>query len=78
MKAKYDPVCDLFSLGVIFHMMALRRPPFPGTQYNEVLSQNRHCKIDFSKEMYKKIPAEWLDLMKRLLEKDPKKRITAS
>ncbi len=42
------------------------------------MAQNRACKIDFTKEMYQKLPADWLDLMKRLLEKDPKKRITAS
>jgi serine/threonine protein kinase len=28
--------------------------------------------------MYQKIPVEWLDLMKRLLEKDPKRRINAT
>ncbi len=28
--------------------------------------------------MYQKLPSEWLDLMKRLLEKDPKKRISAT
>lgn len=59
-------------------MLALGKPPFPGSEYNEVLAQNRACKIDFTKEMYQKIPAEWLDLMKRLLEKDPKKRINAT
>jgi serine/threonine protein kinase len=68
----------MFSLGVIFHMLALRKPPFPGSEYNEVLAQNRACKIDYTKEMYQKIPPEWLDLMKRLLEKDPKKRISAT
>jgi serine/threonine protein kinase len=30
LKAKYDPVCDLFSLGVIFHLLLLRKSPFPG------------------------------------------------
>lgn len=30
LKAKYDPICDLFSVGVIFHLLALRKSPFPG------------------------------------------------
>ena len=30
LKAKYSPICDLFSVGVIFHMLALRKSPFPG------------------------------------------------
>ena len=59
-------------------MLALGKPPFPGSEYNEVLAQNRACKIDFTKDMYQKIPPEWLELMKRLLEKDPKKRINAT
>ena len=30
LKAKYSPICDIFSVGVIFHMLALRKSPFPG------------------------------------------------
>lgn len=56
LSAKYDPICDIFSLGVIFHMLALKKSPFPGREYNEVLTQNRNCKIDFEKEEYKQLP----------------------
>jgi len=28
--ARYNPLCDLFSVGVIFHLLALRKSPFPG------------------------------------------------
>jgi len=34
LKAKYEPICDLFSVGVIFHMLVLRKSPFPGREYN--------------------------------------------
>lgn len=47
LKAKYSSICDLFSVGVIFHMLALKKPPFPGKEYDEVLLQNRQCKINF-------------------------------
>lgn len=30
LKAKYSSVCDIFSAGVIFHLLALKKPPFPG------------------------------------------------
>jgi serine/threonine protein kinase len=30
LKAKYQPICDLFSVGVIFHLLALRKSPFSG------------------------------------------------
>ena len=41
LKAKYTTKCDLFSLGVIFHMLILKKSPFPGKEYDEVLTQNR-------------------------------------
>jgi serine/threonine protein kinase len=47
LKAKCDPICDMFSLGVIFHILLLGKSPFPGKTYNEVLSQNRGCNINF-------------------------------
>ena len=30
MKAKCDPICDLFSVGVIFHILLTGKSPFPG------------------------------------------------
>lgn len=30
LKAKYSAICDMFSLGVIFHLLLLRKSPFPG------------------------------------------------
>jgi hypothetical protein len=45
MKTKYDPICDVFSLGLIFHILLLGTSAFPGKTYNEVLSQNRASNI---------------------------------
>lgn len=65
-------------------MLALKKSPFPGVEYNEVLIQNRNCKINFEAVEYAALPLTCtliamvgLDLMKRLLEKDPAKRISA-
>ncbi len=41
MKTKYEPICDIFSLGLIFHVLLLGTSAFPGKTYNEVLAQNR-------------------------------------
>jgi serine/threonine protein kinase len=46
-KAKYGTICDLFSVGVIFHLLTLRKSPFPGREYDDVLAQNRSCKFNF-------------------------------
>lgn len=47
LKARYSEVCDIFSVGIIFHLLALRKSPFPGREYDEVLSQNKQCKLNF-------------------------------
>ena len=34
MKTKYHPICDMFSLGLIFHMLMMGVSAFPGKTYN--------------------------------------------
>ena len=36
-----EPVCDIFSLGAIFHLLLARKPLFPGTKFDEVYQKNR-------------------------------------
>ena len=43
MSTKYNPICDMFSLGLIFHSFLIGRSAFKGTTYNDVLRQNRAC-----------------------------------
>lgn len=33
----YGPVCDIFSLGIIFYMFLLGKSPFDGISYNQIL-----------------------------------------
>ena len=76
MKTKYDPICDMFSLGLIFHLLLMGKSAFPGKNYDEVLSQNRASNINLKGEEYKKITPETLDLLEKMLKKNPKERIT--
>lgn len=78
MKTKYDPICDIFSLGLIFHILLLGVSAFPGKTYNEVLAQNRASNFSFDGQIYKKIDPEALNLMIRMLKKSPNDRITAA
>lgn len=57
LTAKCDPICDIFSLGVIFHILLMGKSPFPGKTYNEVLAQNRACSINFETDECQKLPA---------------------
>jgi calcium-dependent protein kinase len=78
MKTKYDPICDIFSLGLIFHILLLGVSAFPGKTYNEVLAQNRASSIAFDGDEYKKLDPNTLSLLTRMLKKNPTDRITAA
>jgi serine/threonine protein kinase len=67
----------MFSVGVIFHIMVMGKSPFSGKTYNEVLTQNRLCNISFEGFEYSRLSEVTLDLLKRLLDKNPSTRITA-
>jgi serine/threonine protein kinase len=43
MTTKCKPVSDVFSLGVILHILLIGKSPFKGKTFNEVLSENRQC-----------------------------------
>ena len=67
----------MFSVGVLFHILLTKRPIFEGFTYKEVLDKNKRLEMKIlDKEIVKK-STESLDLLKKMLEADPKKRITA-
>ena len=72
----YTPKCDVFSAGVIFYILLTERSPFDGKSFKEILQKNKQCKIDFKNPKLKKNKAA-LDLLQRMLETDPEKRISA-
>ena len=40
LKTTYDPICDMYSIGLIFHILLMGKSPFNGKNYNEVF-----CKV---------------------------------
>ena len=80
MSTKYSPICDLYSLGLIFHVLLFGKSAFPGKTYNEVLSQNRAANIDLLSEEYQamsKMEPQTMDLLSQLLKRKPQDRISA-
>ena len=77
MTTKSDPISDVFSAGVIFHHLLLGCSVFEGKKYNETLTQNRACDFNFTKEVYSGLPSRTFDLLTKMLEKDPLRRISA-
>ena len=67
MKTRYSPICDIFSLGLIFHLLVFGKSIFKGKTYNEVLQENRSCGFSLDGEEYTKLDPFVLDLMKKML-----------
>ncbi len=77
MKTKYTPACDVFSLGLIFHLLLFGKSLFKGKTYNEILNQNRSCTYDLEAAEYQKVDELSMDLLKKMLKTNPEERITA-
>lgn len=76
-NVKYTSKCDVFSAGVILFIMICGRSPFDGKSFQEILSQNKRCDINFSNPKLKKFP-HILDLVQKMLEVNPIKRLSAA
>lgn len=69
--------CDIFSLGVIFHILLCKTHLFNGTTCDEVYKKNKNLEFDLNHPKYLTIDPMAVDLMKKLLEADPNIRISA-
>jgi calcium-dependent protein kinase len=72
----YNPKCDVFSAGVIFYILLTEKSPFDGQSFKEILQKNKQCKIDFKNAKLKKNKVA-TDLLTRMLDQDPERRISA-
>jgi serine/threonine protein kinase len=76
----YDAACDIWSLGVLLFIMLSGKTPFQlatGDTTEVLLSRINEAKINFDDGNWKHVSIEAKDLVKRMLNLDPKLRITA-
>ena len=69
---------DVFSAGVLLHVLLTKRYLFEGKTSKEIFENNRKMNFDLEKPEYKTYDQELMDLMKKMLEKDPSNRLFAS
>jgi serine/threonine protein kinase len=74
---KLTSKCDIFSLGVIFYIFLCRSHLFNGANCEEVYRKNKSLDFDLSDTRYDSIDSDAMDLLKRMLVRDPSARISA-
>jgi|JI9StandDraft_2_1071091.scaffolds.fasta_scaffold451327_1 serine/threonine protein kinase len=74
---KINPECDIFSLGIIFHILLLKRPLFEGKTQEEVYEKNKRCEFNLNTSAYRNVDGKAMDLLRRMLKVDPSERITS-
>lgn len=66
--------CDLYALGVIAFTILVGREPFRGETPTAVVLQHLHEAPPDLRELRPDLPAEWDEVVRRLLQKDPEDR----
>ena len=51
----YSSKCDVFSAGVIFHLLLTGDTLFKGNKFEVVLKNNKECDLDFNRPQYELI-----------------------
>jgi len=77
LDGQYDSKCDCWSLGVLLYVFMSGYLPFQGENRNEVFSKIQHGRFHFKHEEFNICSEEVIDLIKKLLVVDPKKRLAA-
>ena len=72
----YGKAVDLWSVGVITYTLLVKDKPFKGDNYQKVVKKTMKAKPNFSR--FHEFTEGAQDFVKKLLKKDPTKRMTAS
>ncbi|KAK9058712.1 hypothetical protein SSX86_023554 [Deinandra increscens subsp. villosa] len=73
----YGPEADIWSAGVIIYVLLCGVPPFYADTEEDIFEEVLHGKLDFSIDPWPNISESAKDLVKKMLVRDRKKRITA-
>ncbi|XP_073151313.1 calcium-dependent protein kinase 26-like [Henckelia pumila] len=74
---RYGPEADVWSAGVVLYILLCGVPPFWGETEQEIFEEVLRGDIDFSSDPWPKISDGAKDLVKKMLVRDPKRRLTA-
>jgi serine/threonine protein kinase len=77
LRKRYDRSCDLWSVGVISYILLSGYPPFNGATNRETHESVLRGRYEFHTGDWKDISPEAMDFVRRLLQMDPRRRMTA-
>ncbi|KAG5043980.1 hypothetical protein AAZX31_03G184200 [Glycine max] len=76
LRRHYGPEADVWSAGVIIYILLCGTPPFWGESEQEIFEEVLHGDLDFSSDPWFDISESAKDLVRKMLVRDPRKRIT--
>ncbi|XP_058743083.1 calcium-dependent protein kinase 17 [Vicia villosa] len=77
LKRKYGPEVDIWSVGVMLYILLCGVPPFWAESENGIFNAILKGHVDFSSDPWPSISPAAKDLVRKMLNSDPKQRLTA-
>ncbi|XP_022753703.1 calcium-dependent protein kinase 17-like [Durio zibethinus] len=77
LKRKYGPEADIWSIGVMLYILLSGVPPFWAESEHGIFNSILRGHIDFTTDPWPSISPQAKDLVRKMLNSDPKQRLTA-
>ncbi|KAG7010299.1 Calcium-dependent protein kinase 17 [Cucurbita argyrosperma subsp. argyrosperma] len=78
LKRKYGPEVDIWSVGVMLYILLCGVPPFWAESEHGIFNAILRGHVDFTSDPWPSISPAAKDLVRKMLNSDPKQRLTAS